>query len=384
MTVPSFRRPAKRLDWSLLPQSFRNDLDAYSSWSGGCDPFAADARSRALAPQTIKLQQNHIRAAVTALVESGILPNVIASLRDLVTIDNFKRILRRRHALVDGRENVFNRDLARTLVEIARRWVKVDADTLAELKRLASKVSVPLPGLTKKNKARLRQFDDPANLVRLVDLPDRLWAEVQRDKNPNFHTMLTAQAAIAIGILTCMPVRPQNLWALKFDEHLFLEEGRGAISSLELPAREVKNRREMGFDIPPHLAKMLIDYRNRLVPKIIGRRPDRLFIKADGSAKNQWAVAWLIRTVLRRRYNFQATGFGISWQKRFWTKSQATSRRSASCWATKVCKQRLIPTPASAPGARHATTNISSSRRWNGKTVSVADEPEGGGANADQ
>jgi integrase len=113
--------------------------------------------------------------------------------------------------------------------------------------------------------------------------------------------LVKAQAAIAVSILCYMPMRPQNLWALKFEQHLFLHEGRGAVSSLELAAHEVKNRTALAFDIPPHLAKMLIEYRNRLAPQVIGRRPDRLFIKADGSPKNQWAVGWLIRTNLRKR-----------------------------------------------------------------------------------
>src|SRR5580658_5891717 len=190
--------------------------------------------------------------------------------------------------MVSGGENVFNRDLARTLVEVARRWVKVDEAVLEELKRLARKVPAPLPGLTNKNKTAVRQFDDPANLRRLVELPERLWAEVKRDNKPSFRTVLKAQAALAIGTLCYMPIRPQNLWTLGFGEHIFLHEGRGAISSLEIPAGEVKNRTELAFDIPTHLAKMLIEYRNRLVPKVIGRRPERLFIKADGAAKNQW------------------------------------------------------------------------------------------------
>jgi integrase len=306
VTVQSFRQPAKRVDWSLLPDSFRNDLKAYLDWSGGTDSFAADARSRALAVQTVKSHQNYVHAAVTALVESGISPSAITSLSELVTVDNFKRILRRRHQMVDGRENAFNRDLARTLVvEIARRWVKVDAAVLEELKRLASKVPVPLAGLTSKNKEVLRQFDHPANLRRLLEFPDRLWAEVKRDRTPDGRTLVKAQAALAVGILSYMPVRPQNLWALKFDENIFLHEGPGAISSLELPAAEVKNRTELAFDIPPHLAKMLLEYRNRLAPKVIGRRPDRLFVKADGTAKTQWAVAWLIRTYLKRRAGLQ-------------------------------------------------------------------------------
>lgn len=305
VSVPSFRRPVERVDLLLLPDSFRNDLAAYQRWSSGTDSFAADARPRALAPLTVKLHQSHVHAAVTALVESGISSSDITSLANLVTIENFKRILRRRHEMVGGRENMFNHDLARTLVEIARRWVKVDAAVLGELKRLGSRVPTPVPGLTNKNKTTLRQFDDPANLRRLFDFSSRLWAEVKRDTRPSFRTLVKAQAALAVGILCYMPIRPQNLWALKFDEHLFLHEGPGAISSLELPAHEVKTRTAIAFDIPPHLAKMLIEYRNRLAPKVIGRRPDRLFVKADGTAKNQWSVAWLIRTYLRKRAGLQ-------------------------------------------------------------------------------
>jgi integrase len=301
VAVPSFRRPPKWIEWTLLPVSFRKDVDAFLAWCAGVDPFAANARSRALAPQTVKLRRAQIHAAATALLESGVKPETMRSLRELVSPENVKRILRRRHEMVGGRENIFNHDLARTLVEIASRWVRIRAAALEEIKLLASKVPTPVSGLTSKNKTTLRQFDDPANLRRLYEFSSRLWAEVKRDTRPNFQTLVKAQAALAVGILCHMPVRSQNLWALKFDEHLFLKEGQGAISSLELPAHEVKNRLALAYDIPPHLTKMLIEYRNRLAPKVIGRRPDRLFVKADGTAKNQGAVAWLIRTYLRKR-----------------------------------------------------------------------------------
>jgi hypothetical protein len=98
------------------------------------------------------------------LVESGVRPIAIRSLADLVSPENFKRILRRRHEKVGGGENVFNHDLAVALVQIARQWVKVDAEALAELTRLAGKVPMPLSGLTEKNKRALGQFDDPAVL----------------------------------------------------------------------------------------------------------------------------------------------------------------------------------------------------------------------------
>ena len=64
-----------------------------------------------------------------------------------------------------------------------------------------------------------------------------------------FHTLAKAQASLAIGILCYMPVRLQNLAALEFGIHLFMHEGARAISTLELPAHEVKNGTEHAFDI---------------------------------------------------------------------------------------------------------------------------------------
>jgi integrase len=307
LDVPSFRRSPQRTDRSQLPKSFRKDENNFLEWSGGSDVFAKNARQRPLAPQTIALRRNQIHAAVTALVASGIKPGTIKSLTILVSNENFKRIMRQRYEMAGRRENVFNHDLAIALIQIAKGYVKVKPGALAELRRLVSMLPKPLPGLTSKNKAALRQFDDPAVLRRLYDFSDRLWAEVKRQDKPNRQTLVKAQAAIAVAILCYMPIRLQNLAALTFDKHLFVKAGPGAISSLELSAVEVKNKVELAFDIPPPLAKMLIDYRNRIAAKVIGRRPDQLFIRADGVPKNQWAVAWSIRKYLRRR-----TGIALS------------------------------------------------------------------------
>ena len=128
-------------------------------------------------------------------------------LADLVTPNNLKSILRHRLAMVDGRDNVFNHLLASALLQIAREWVKVDPAVLADLKRLVRKVPMPPLGLTTKNKRFLRQFDDPDALRRLVQLPDKLWAEVKRDSRPSFRTLAKAHVAIAIAILTYLPVQ---------------------------------------------------------------------------------------------------------------------------------------------------------------------------------
>ena len=77
--------------------------------------------------------------------------------------------------------------------------MKLEPDLLTELKRLTGKVPMPASGLTPKNKASLRQFDDPAVLQRLIDLPNRLWVEVKREANPNFRTLAKAQVALGVA-----------------------------------------------------------------------------------------------------------------------------------------------------------------------------------------
>jgi integrase len=160
---------------------------------------------------------------------------------------------------------------------------------------------VPPPGLTDKNKRFLRQFDDPDALRRLVGLPDKLWAEVKRDSRPSFRTLAKAHVAIAIAILTYLPVRLQNLSDLTFDTHLFLNAGAGATSTLELSNGEVKNKRELAFDVPPRLTKMLLEYRDRIAPKILGHRPKRLFVNRDGRPKSSRSIATFILTYARNR-----------------------------------------------------------------------------------
>lgn len=301
VTVPSFRAPVQRVDATMLPGSFREDVAAHLQWCECNDVFAADARTRPLSARSIALRRNQIHAAVTALVASGQDPASIKLLADLVTPEAFKNILRHRHTAVEGKSNSFNTYLAMALVSIAREWVKIEDTVLLALKKMMSKLPKLPSGLTNKNKSFLRQFDDPKAFVRLAKLPCTLWREVKRESKPNFRTLAKAQAALGIAVEIYMPIRLQNLASLAFGVHLFLKDDVRSTSSLELSAEEVKNGMPMGFDIPPFLAKMLIEYRDHIAPLVIGKRPERLFVNVDGSLKSPETVAWLISTNAYRR-----------------------------------------------------------------------------------
>jgi hypothetical protein len=79
-------------------------------------------------------------------------------------------------------------------------------------------------------------------LQRLRNMPKKLWSQVRRDGRKNFRTLARAQAALGLEILIYMPIRIQNLARLEFDRHLFLQIGPGAVSTLDIPAAEVKNK----------------------------------------------------------------------------------------------------------------------------------------------
>jgi integrase len=306
LSVPASHRKYTRVKWDQLSQGLRQDTDAYLMWCAKEDLFVPDAREHALTPRTIENIRVFINAAATALIQRGVPASSINGLADLVTLEAFSAILNHRYEAVGRKENQYNVGLAFALSQIAEHWVKVDSAHLTELKRRASKLPQKTVGqMTERNRRQLHQFDDPEVRDRLDGLPDRLWREVRREAKPNWHTLVQAQAAIAIGVLNNAPIRLQNLTSLEFDRHLFLREGKDAISTCEFTAEEVKNEVHLAFDLPPPIAKMLIEYRDVLVPKVLGYRPDFVFINKNGSLKKEASVRQLIQTNLSRHVGIE-------------------------------------------------------------------------------
>ena len=120
--VPSFRRPPKRIEWtqSLPTRSARTSTNTSL---GAADPICSPPTPVPVRwrRRPLQLRRNQIHAAVTALVESGVKPTAITSLADLVSPENFKRILRRRTEMVGGREKrIQSATSPRALVQIGR------------------------------------------------------------------------------------------------------------------------------------------------------------------------------------------------------------------------------------------------------------------------
>src|SRR5690606_3317391 len=112
-----------------------------------------------------------------------------------------------------------------SLIAIAMEWVRVPHEQLVALKACRRRLGSMNFGMTDKNKALLRKFNDARLLSRLLNLPDRLWRERVSDLKTSRHGFIELQNALAIEIELLVPLRMHNLSALQFDKHLIWPNG---------------------------------------------------------------------------------------------------------------------------------------------------------------
>ena len=108
LVVLSRRAKPKRVSLESLPCSFAADLRAHLDWAALIDPFSEEARRRPLAPRSLRLREQYVLSAVTALVKSGTDPQSIRSLADLIIPVSFKAILRQRLENPNPRSAAYN------------------------------------------------------------------------------------------------------------------------------------------------------------------------------------------------------------------------------------------------------------------------------------
>jgi integrase len=307
IAVPASRLVPTRVPWERLPKSFRAEIDAYLSWCAMPDPLDEQARARALAPLTLGLRRGHIHSAVTAACGAGIDPDRLTSLAKLTEPEVFRALLRHRWG-EDGRKlSAYTHGMAGTLIAAASEWVKVPADVIATLKQLRRKLGTLPSGLTEKNKALLRKFDDVRLCEMFVGLPDRLWRQARRELPNSKRAFIDLQSALAIDVLIHVPFRMENLSALNFNEHLHWPQARGKPALIVFRVVETKNDIQLEFEIPKVLADRLHAFRNEIAPEMIGARPDALFVTSAGRQRTQAAITVAIEKAVLRHLGVKLT-----------------------------------------------------------------------------
>ncbi|MDQ0323944.1 integrase [Pararhizobium capsulatum DSM 1112] len=296
VTVSARRNGPTLPDIEKLPTTFGTEVYQLLNWCECRDIFADDARTRPLSVSSRVGLKLDIKRAVSALIKNGIGRNEIDSLKILFIKENFKAILS--YYMGDRLEPKPVFDLALSLFLVARDFLRLDPNQLEELKRIVYKSPRRPAVMAPRNEVKLAVFDDPAYLLRLVKTPTLLWILVREGDPKSAWTMAKAHAALAICILIYMPIRLANLASLSWDRHIYLRPA--GQSRLVIPAHENKSGTALDFDIPPTLAEMLLEYREKIAPNAMGGPSKYLFFGSNGLPKGDAQVARLVKEYTER------------------------------------------------------------------------------------
>lgn len=223
---------------------------------------------------------------------AGVSSDELVNLGHLTQPEVFKTILRHRWEGENRKLSAYTHGVAGSLIAIATEWVRVPEDHLMELKKFRRKLGSMNFGMTDKNMAFLRKFDDTQTLGRLLNLPDKLWRQLTRDLTTSRRGFVELQSGLAIEIELLVPLRMHNLSILEFDKHLQWPNGFDKPAWIIIAAEETKNEISLEFELPQTLSGRLATYRNKIAPRVTGARPDHLFVAWNGKPRLKLRWRW--------------------------------------------------------------------------------------------
>lgn len=278
LSLPSRLKHYTRPDPDL-PPALRADIDRLMQELASPDPFAEDATTRALRPQTLKQYTYRLKRIASEMLAAGVPAAQLQSVTALCEPARAEQALR---TLAERRGNSssgFIGSIAGLLRDIARRE-GLDEETQSRLADLARRAGVPpQKGMTRKNRDRLRVLQDERTLRRLLELPERLFTAATRATD--YQRALAREEAVAIGILINCPLRVGNLAGLHLERHI-QRPGEGRVF-IVLAEEEVKNAQPLEFELPAEMRRILDRHVATRAPLLCPRCTPWLFPRRDGS-----------------------------------------------------------------------------------------------------
>ena len=161
-------------------------------------------------------------------------------------------------------------------------------------------------GLTEKNRARLRAFDDLENLLALVRLPGKLVKIAERHPHP-YRAAGLVQMAVAIEILLMTGLRINNLASLDIERQLIRPSRRKPDLHIVIASDEVKNREPLDFPLPAESVALIQRYLEEFRPRLARNGSTALFPGRGRAPKALNALRQQIIGVV-----FQYTGLHVN------------------------------------------------------------------------
>ena len=156
------------------------------------------------------------------------------------------------------------------------------AETQKRLAKLAARVAVaPQKGMTRKNRDRLRGLQNDKSMLRLLQLPERVFTHPPEGKANAYTKALAREDAVAIAILLVCPVRIKNIAGIHLEQHI-QRPGDGRVY-LVLTEDDLKNERPLEFELPKEVIQMIDRHLATRCPHMCPAGTPWLFPRRDGA-----------------------------------------------------------------------------------------------------
>ncbi len=288
-----------------FPESFQRDVDAWITRMSNPDPLDPNAPLRASRPVTLEGYIMTFRRLGSALVRGGhVTISEVSGLGDLAELENLKTALRHFIDKSNGGNLEYARKMATQMASVAKYHLKLDDKTLSQIemiKRQLGKQRGPIMG--KRNRERLKQFDDPATIQLVLHYPEAEYARAMQIKDP-MRRAKGVERALIVSILIFAGVRVKNLRTLHLKNNIRRSAGR---VFLEFAADETKTDTEHTVELPRETIDLLNDFLAEHRAFLPGSDGPYLFPAPDGQARHYSSI----RSVISKNL-FEQTGIRMS------------------------------------------------------------------------
>src|SRR6266404_4802642 len=273
------------LPWNAFPPSLQIEVETFLTRAKSPNPFAENY-SRSIKPSTLELRREELQQIASALVLSGLPAEQVTGLATLTEPANARLALKFFWDRVGGKSTPVIQGKALLLAAIAKHEVKAPEQQVKELVQLAQNLRVEKSGMTSKNRARLRQFDDDANVDALLNLPYRVFREVRRKPVGDRGEALRVMLALAVEVLIMAPIRIDNLVSLEIGRNLVrTRPGPNGVVHVVLPEEKVKNGAAYEVELPKETADLLGTYLKTYRPRLATTPSAWLFPNDEGKRR---------------------------------------------------------------------------------------------------
>lgn len=285
-----------------FPKSFQKDVETYVDRLLNPDPLGEFGPDQPLRKSTVDHRTLQILQFASAMIhrDSAEIGD-ITSLAFLFDINRFKEAVRFFLDRSDGQKTQRIHNQVNALRHIAKHHCKCDQTKLKQLNAIAKKLHPgPRRRMTPQNRDRLRQFEDPANIARLLAFPEQQTKLAKAEQDP-VRAARRVERAVIVSLLTRFGLRIGSLRLIEIDSDLkWSRPDRQGVCHLSLPGEKVKTGNPLEFEIPHRVAEIarlyLYTYRHHLP----GADSTWLFAGSSGGPRSKNALRESVTRALRK------------------------------------------------------------------------------------